>query len=102
MQFGVAAITNSSFTNMKKELNNEELQSRREFFKRAAKAALPVVGAVVLANLPILRSEAAPSDCNYNCVNGCYGCKNTCKGGCQAECLITCAATCATQAAFSK
>ena len=26
---------------------NEELQSRREFFKKAAKAALPVVGAVI-------------------------------------------------------
>ena len=29
---------------MEKKNSNEELQSRREFFKKAAKAALPVVG----------------------------------------------------------
>ena len=38
---------------MEKKNSNEELQSRREFFKKAAKAALPVVGAVVLSSLPI-------------------------------------------------
>ncbi len=32
---------------------NEKLQSRREFFKKAAKGALPILGAIVLAN-PLL------------------------------------------------
>lgn len=35
---------------MEKNKNNEELQSRREFFKKAAKSALPILGAVVLAS----------------------------------------------------
>ncbi len=79
---------------MKKELNNEELQSRREFFKKAAKAALPVVGAVVLANLPITKSEAATGcylagcqfDCEGSCSNGCQGCSDSCYGSCKGSC----------------
>ena len=38
---------------MKKNERNEELQSRREFFKKAAKGALPILGAMVLANAPL-------------------------------------------------
>lgn len=38
---------------MKKELINEKLQSRHEFFKKVARAALLVVGTVVLANISI-------------------------------------------------
>ena len=34
---------------MKTKNENEELQSRREFFKSAAKKALPVIGAIALA-----------------------------------------------------
>ena len=37
---------------MKKE--NNEIQSRREFFKKAAKGALPILGAVLLASSPII------------------------------------------------
>ncbi len=79
---------------MKKELNNEELQNRREFFKKAAKAALPVVGAVVLANLPIAKSEAATGchgggcvwSCDGGCQNACEGCKDSCYGSCKGSC----------------
>lgn len=81
---------------------NEELQSRREFFKKAAKAALPVVGAVVLSSLPIVKSEAQSggqmwtrSYCNpmlgdaclSQCGNGCSGsCQGDCKGNCKGDC----------------
>ena len=79
---------------MKKELNNEELQSRREFFKKAAKAALPVVGAVVLSSLPIVKSEAATGcydagcmmSCEGSCNGGCQGCKDSCYGSCKGSC----------------
>ena len=37
---------------MKKNEKNEELQSRREFFKKAAKGALPILGAIALAGAP--------------------------------------------------
>ena len=44
---------------MEKNKKNEELQSRREFFKQAAKGALPVLGAILLANTPsILKAES--------------------------------------------
>ena len=58
---------NLSFMSNKKQ--NEELQSRREFFKKAAKAALPVVGAVVMASLP-------------NVMQAATGCHSTCMGYC--------------------
>lgn len=32
---------------MKKNEKNEELQSRREFFKKAAKSALPILGLAI-------------------------------------------------------
>ena len=43
---------NNANDTMKKE--NNELQSRREFFKKAAKGALPTLGAVALG--PLLNS----------------------------------------------
>lgn len=83
---------------------SNNIQTRREFFKNAAKAALPVLGAVVLSNLPI-KAEALTSGCKYgcqnecvnqcygSCYNGCYGCKGTCescKGSCQGGCNGSC------------
>lgn len=71
---------------MKKNKNNEELQSRREFFKKAAKGALPILGAIVLANSPILAqaTEESPMGCRYEpCVGGCH---NGCRGGCRDIC----------------
>lgn len=37
---------------MKKNEKNEELQSRREFFKKAAKGALPILGLAIMATNP--------------------------------------------------
>ena len=87
---------------MSNKNSSEELQSRREFFKKAAKATLPVVGAVVLANLPILKSEAA-TGCEYGCSSGCEGscysgcqgtCRGDCKGWCDSGCYTGCRNTC--------
>ena len=75
---------------MSNKNSSEELQSRREFFKKAAKAALPVVGAVVLSSLPILKSEAATgcwnADCEGSCNSGCQGCQDSCYGSCKGTC----------------
>lgn len=73
---------------MKKNKNNEELQSRREFFKKAAKGALPILGAIVLANAPTIVNAAGenPMGCN-----GCYtNCSGSCKGGCSTRCENIC------------
>ena len=79
---------------MKKEMKNEDLQSRREFFKKAAKGALPILGAIVLANAPVI---AKASSLGYSCDNSCSNsCKGRCSGGCQTSCAIDgCGHTCA-------
>lgn len=75
---------------MKKE--NNELQSRREFFKKAAKGALPILGAVILASSPIITKASEEcltycEHCNSNCTNGCRtGCQQGCGSSCNTEC----------------
>ena len=88
---------------MKKNEKNEELQSRREFFKKAAKGALPILGAIVLANAPavIKAAEKAPMGCTGTCYGACYGgckgcsttCTGTCSNGCRG-CSTTCTGGC--------
>lgn len=80
-------------------MNNEELQSRREFFKKAAKATLPMIAAVALASAPAIvnASEAAPMGCTGTCYGACYGgckgCSTTCTGTCSHSCR-GCSTTC--------
>ena len=75
---------------------NEELQSRREFFKRAAKGALPILGAMLLANIPNVMEAESPkmgcgSSCRGSCLGACYGgCNISCQGGCKNGCGGTC------------
>ena len=76
---------------MSNKNSSEELQSRREFFKKAAKAALPVVGAVVLSSLPLLKSEAATGCYGGGCMYGCDGsCNDSCYGSCKGTCNASC------------
>ena len=84
---------------MEKNKKNEELQSRREFFKKAAKSALPILGAIVLAGTPTIAKavEKAPMGCTGTCYGGCYGgckgCSTTCTGTCSHGCR-GCSTTC--------
>ena len=85
---------------------NEELQSRRDFFKNAAKGVLPVFGAIMLAGIPnLIKAEEVHMGCQYGCSGGCdgncrytcYGCKYTCTGTCKNACTgcrYTCDSTC--------
>ena len=75
---------------MKKQ--KEEIQSRRDFFKKAAKTALPILGVALLASNPIVAKATENlstycDHCNSNCTNGC-------KTGCQRSCRNTCAEHC--------
>ena len=87
---------------MKEKKQNEELQSRREFFKQAAKKVIPVVGAIALASSPILAQAAekepmgcSSGSCYHSCTGTCQGtCQGTCKGGCQDRCNYDCTGTC--------
>lgn len=77
---------------------NEELQSRRDFFKKAAKRALPILGAIVLANTPnIIKAaeENTPMGCDFGCSNQCLGgCSRACSYGCSGSCSGTCSGAC--------
>lgn len=83
---------------MEEKKQNEELQSRREFFKNAARKALPVIGVIALASSPILAQAAeTPMGCQtscYNTCNGCTGCSSRCKDGCSG-CGTVCYQGCA-------
>lgn len=84
---------------MNKKGKNEELQSRREFFKKAAKGALPILGAIVLANAPVIAKASEETVgckyCSYYCSGGCQGtCKGSCRGGCDGGCDGYCKYSC--------
>lgn len=81
---------------MENKKKNEELQSRREFFKKAAKGALPILGAIMLAGAPQLSKAAKAMGCTIDaCTGTCMGtCKGTCRTGCQATCYHGCYSKC--------
>ena len=84
---------------MKDKKQNEELQSRREFFKKAAKGALPILGAIVLAGAPAIvkAAEKAPMGCKYSCAGTCQNtCSGSCRGGCSTNCYNACYTSCKT------
>ncbi|MBR0304212.1 MAG: Cys-Xaa-Xaa-Xaa repeat radical SAM target protein [Bacteroidales bacterium] len=83
---------------------DDELQSRREFFKKGAKTVLPILGAVTIINIPsIVQAQKTPMGCEYACSNSCedsclqsckYTCTCTCAGDCVNSCLSNCNVTC--------
>ena len=85
---------------MKEKKAKEELQTRRDFFRNAAKAALPILGAVVLTGVPTIvkASEKTSLGCNWACEGACTGnCYGSCTmscSGCYGSCTGTCSGTC--------
>lgn len=76
-----------------KEDKNEELQSRRDFFKKGVKKVLPILGAALLST-PIARAVNTSSGCSY-CSYTCKGsCQDTCKGNCTDRCSGSCSGSC--------
>ena len=75
-------------------MDNKELQTRRDFFKKAATAALPVVGAIALSQVPLV-SKAHESQAAMGCDYGCSGsCSGSCSGDCRGSCSIGCERAC--------
>ena len=83
---------------MKNNQQTEGLQSRREFFKEAAKKALPVIGTIALTSSPIVAQAMAtpPMGCENNCSGSCKGrCEGLCaENGCKGNCSGTCSGGC--------
>lgn len=85
---------------MEERNKNEELQSRREFFKKTAQNVLPFLGAVALS--PLLNScdlltnydpddNDKPSGCGKSCSGSCEGdCAGDCDDNCTADCWNGC------------
>lgn len=73
------------------ENKKDKVQSRREFFKKVAKSSLPFLGAIILANIPLV---SKPSNINVESSCYCYGCVGTCDGGCYANCYESCRYNC--------
>ena len=75
--------------------HGEEL-NRRQFFKKAAKGLLPVIGAIALSQIPILGNAAnhegqKETGCYYGCDGGCsVSCSSSCQGYCSGGCRGTC------------
>lgn len=78
--------------------NHEDLQSRREFFRNAAKATLPILVLAVGAT-PLLSSCDGPmSGCGNSCSGSCdRGCSGSCDSGCTDACWAACKNSCASQ-----
>lgn len=78
--------------------SSEKIQSRREFFKSAAKKALPILGAIALMNVPILNAQPmqdAGCQCQGACGQTCNGsCYLTCTGRCDTLCADNCVTSC--------
>ena len=77
--------------------NNNETQNRRQFFKEAAKKALPILGIVALMSNPMIANamENEATGCNNGCTGSCnYTCSGTCVGACSQQCKGSCKGTC--------
>lgn len=100
---------------MKRKIEKKELQTRREFFKKAAKGALPILAVTSLSGCSIFMdalgesmssygsggggsygggSSGSESGCGYSCSNNCSGgCDGTCRWGCETTCRGSCEGT---------
>ena len=77
---------------MEEKNKNEELQSRREFFKKTAQNVLPFLGVVALS--PLLTS-CDPDDDEEMDKLGCKGCSGYCDSSCSGSCDEDCTDICA-------
>ncbi len=81
-------------------IDNKELHSRREFFKKAGKVVLPFIAGMVLSFTPqIMKASTNPMGCELGCYGGCKSgcegkCKYSCSGGCNDNCAVSCDKTC--------
>lgn len=81
---------------MKEKNQNEDVQSRREFFKAAAKVLLPTIALISVPQLLSSCEKELWKDAEPTC-RDCGGtCKDTCKKACSSNCELTCKDTCET------
>ena len=88
----------------------EDNISRRTFFKHATSKLLPILGALVVSNIPIVKASdnklnamscegncwgKCEDNCNDTCFQVCrMTCTGQCDGGCRGGCLSSCSIGC--------
>ena len=72
----------------------EELQSRRDFFKKAAKSALPILGVIALSQIGLTSCGDDDDDEPLSCKGCSGGCSNSCSGDCDGGCTNNCDGMC--------
>jgi len=70
---------------MEEKNQTEEVQSRREFFKKTARIALPLIGGIIIGSSPSIYKKAVTK-----VATGCDGCSGSCDGGCAVGCRGGC------------
>lgn len=86
---------------MTKKEKNEELQSRREFLKKTAKGALPILGISLFGPSILTSCEKEHDDDEKKngggggSSNGCgKSCSGSCSSGCSGSCEDSCSGNC--------
>lgn len=92
---------------MKKENEGkEELQSRREFFRKTAKNTLPFLFLLTASVSPVFSMQnnfsqyckgcwgACESNCTGSCEGSCKGCGSSCSSTCSSTCRGACDNSC--------
>lgn len=70
--------------------------NRRDFFKCCAKAALPIIGGILLSKTEVVAKALGSVDCNHGCSYSCrMSCRSACMGTCSGMCAGACSGACA-------
>lgn len=76
-------------------MKKSELQTRRDFFKKATLRILPLFGVVAAFISPYKLKAASQYGCGWSCLYSCMGqCINTCYMSCVSQCAIMCGNSC--------
>ena len=81
-------------------MKNEDLFSRRDFFRKATQKVLPFLGALFVSPILYAAQKEPPTDycpgsCTGLCTTSCTGsCKGECKGSCTGDCSGSCSKEC--------
>ena len=74
---------------------NKDLQGRREFFKEAARKALPLFAVALLGTSVFSSCSKENIGCGNSCSGSCSkSCSGDCDGGCSGDCDNSCHDAC--------
>lgn len=80
---------------------NEDIVSRRSFFRTSVQIVLPILTLLVLPSCaPAKKLRTAPSTCRGTCTGTCKvscgsACDGSCAGSCKGLCAVACGGSCA-------